>query len=114
MGLLKKGSTGQEVIGLKQVLRELDFDVPVTGVFDTATFNAVRTFQAGHLDKTGNPLEVDGRVGEITMWAPQNPRSNVVTGNTNYTTMPGPDKGGHPIGRLALQFAIDELKTGAG
>ncbi|HSF52483.1 MAG TPA: CHAP domain-containing protein [Algoriphagus sp.] len=114
MGLLKKGSAGQEVRALQLLLQELDFNVQITGVFDTTTFNAVRTFQAGHLDKNGTPLEIDGKVGEITMWALQNPRSQVKTADINFTIMPGLEKGGHPIGRLALQFAIEELKAGAG
>lgn len=114
MGLLKKGSTGQEVRALQLLLQELDYNVPVNGLFDTTTYNAVRAFQASHLDKNGTPLEIDGKVGEITMWALQNPRAKITTSGTDYTRMPGPEKGGHPVGRLALQFAIDELKAGAG
>lgn len=114
MELLKKGSTGPKVKELQRLLRELDFDVPVTSVFDTATYNAVRTFQAAHLDKHGKPLEVDGKVGAITMWALQNPRSKVTNAEINYKVMPGLDMGGHPTGRRALHFAIEELKAGAG
>ena len=114
MELLKKGSTGVRVKELQQILRELDFDVPVTSVFDTATFKAVRTFQAAHLDKHGNPLEVDGKVGAITMWALQNPRPKVISSEINFKVMPGLDLGGHPVGRRALHFAIEELKAGAG
>jgi hypothetical protein len=114
MELLKKGSTGPKVKELQKLLRELDFDVPVTSVFDTATYNAVRTFQAAHLDKHGKPLEVDGKVGAITMRALQNPRGKVITSDINYKVMLGHDLGGHPTGRRALYFAIEELKAGAG
>ena len=111
MELLKKGSTGPRVNELQRILHELDFDIPVTSVFDTATYNAVRTFQAAHLDKHGKPLEVDGKVGAITMWALQNPRSIVTNAEINYKVMPGLDLGGHPTGRRALHFAIEELKA---
>ncbi len=50
------------VRSLQEVLRELDFNLPVTGLFDSATYAAVRSFQASHLDKHGIPLKVDGVV----------------------------------------------------
>jgi CHAP domain/Putative peptidoglycan binding domain len=114
MTLLKKGSKGQAVKELQLLLQELDSNVPVTGIYDTATFNAVSTFQASHLDKHGTPLEVDGKVGEITMFALQHPRTKVTTGDINFKVMPEAAAGGHPTGRLALRFAIEELKAGAG
>jgi CHAP domain/Putative peptidoglycan binding domain len=113
MDILKKGSTGKPVKELQLLLQELDHNVPITSVYDTATFNAVSTFQASHLNEHGKPLEVDGKVGDITMWALKNPRSKVVSTEINYKQFPS-ETGGHPTGRLALQFAIDELKAGAG
>ena len=114
MSILKKGSTGKEVKNLQLLLQELDFNVLITSVFDVATFNAVRAFQASHLDKHGRALEVDGKVGDITMWALQNPRNKVVFGDIDFKRMPDVAKGGHLTGRLALQFAINELRAGAG
>jgi hypothetical protein len=114
MSLLQKGSQGASVTELQNMLRELDYDIPVTGVFDAATVNAVKDFQARHLDKHGAPLVVDGAVGDLTMFALQHPRSKVTTGVIDYTIMPDASLGGNPIGRSALQFAIDELKAGAG
>ena len=114
MTFIKKGTQGAAVSELQNILRELDYNVPVTGVFDTATFNAVRNFQSRHLNKHNIPLEVDGEVGDITWWALQNPRSIVQGGAINYGIMPLSDMGGSAIGRTALQFAINELNAGAG
>ena len=114
MTFIKKGNQGAAVSELQNILRELDYNIPVTGVFDTATFNAVRNFQSRHLNKHNIPLEVDGEVGDITWWALQNPRSIVQGGAINYGIMPQSEMGGSEIGRTALQFAINELNAGAG
>lgn len=114
MPILKKGSQGASVTELQNVLRELDYNIPVTGVFDTATFNAIKDFQARHLDKHNHPLVVDGAVGDLTMWALKNPRSRVTTGAIDFSIMPDAGLGGNAIGRSALQFAINELTAGAG
>jgi len=114
MQQLKKGSQDPMVKDLQQVLQELDYDIPVTGTFDTATYNAVRNFQSNHLNIHGTPLEVDGTVGDLTWWALKNPRTTVTAGDIDYTIMPDISLGASTIGRAALQFAINELKAGAG
>ncbi len=114
MTFIKKGSSGAAVKELQNILRELDYNIPVTGVFDIATYNAVRNFQSRHLDKHNRPLEVDGKVGDITWWALQNPRSRVQGGVINYGIVPPPVMGESSLGRSALQFAIGELNAGAG
>ena len=114
MALLVKGNTGAAVTGLQNTLRELDFNIPVTGVFDNDTYKAVRNFQSNHLDKHNMPLEVDGKVGDLTWWALKNPRSVVTTGVINYGLMPDASFGGTVFGRAALEFAIGELNAGAG
>lgn len=114
MPILKKGIQGASVTELQNMLRELDYNIPVTGVFDTATVNAVKDFQARHLDKHNAPLVVDGAVGDLTMWALKNPRSKVTISAIDFTIMPDAGFGGNPIGRSALQFAIHELAEGAG
>jgi peptidoglycan hydrolase-like protein with peptidoglycan-binding domain len=114
MTFLKKGSQNPAVTELQNILRELDYDIPVTGVFDTATYKAVRNFQSTHLDKHDIPLSIDGEVGDLTWWALQHPRAIVTTGVIDFTIMPDASLGGTTISRIALQFAIDELKAGAG
>lgn len=114
MTYLKKGSKGGAVKELQQILRELDYDIPVTDVFDNATYKAIRNFQSRHLDKHNAPLEIDGEVGDLTWWALQNPRSKIQGGAIDYGRMPGFDAGGSATGRLALEFAIRELNAGAG
>jgi len=114
MTFLKKGSTGPAVKELQNILRELDYNIPVTGIFDNDTYKAVRNFQGSHLDKENTPLSVDGEVGDLTWWSLQHPRSVVVTGVIDYKVMPDISLGGSAIGRSALQFAINELIAGAG
>lgn len=114
MELLKKGMQGPLVRSLQQVLLELDFNLPVTGVFDNATYTAVRSFQASHLDKHGVPLKVDGVVGDITWWALNNPRTRVSHGVIDFSLMPDQALGGSTLGRSALLTSIEELKNGAG
>ena len=114
MTFIKKGNQGPAVIELQNILRELDYNIPITSVFDTATYNAVRNFQSRHLNKHNEPLEIDGEVGDITWWALQNPRSIVQGGAIDYGVMPLDEMGGSAIGRMALQFAINELNAGAG
>lgn len=114
MTFLKKGSKGAAVSELQQMLRELDYNIPVTGNFDNATYNAVRNFQSRHLDKHNMPLEIDGEVGELTWWALQHPKGKVQGGAIDYGEMPAVELGGSAIGRSALQFAIAELNAGAG
>jgi peptidoglycan hydrolase-like protein with peptidoglycan-binding domain len=114
MTVVKKGSRGAVVTELQHILRELDYNIPVTGIFDTATLKAVKSFQSRHLDKHNMPLEIDGEVGELTWWALQNPR-NVVQGVAiDYGVMPVKETGESAMGRAALQFAISELNNGAG
>ncbi len=114
MFVLKKGASGAKVAELQEILRELDYNIPVTGVFDNATYKVVRNFQSRHLDKHNIPLEIDGEVGQLTWWALHHPRSKVNGGVINYGRMPLPETGGSLLARTALEFAITELNEGAG
>lgn len=114
MELLKKGHEGEKVKELQNILRELDYNVTAAGIFDTATQKAVKHFQSSHLDKHNHPLVADGKVGELTWWALQNPRKKISGGDIHYGTFPDAAFGGSPVGRSALQFAVDELNAGAG
>ena len=114
MDVLKKGASGDKVAELQEILRERDYNIPVTGVFDNATYNVVRNLQSRHLDKHNIPLEIDGEVGPLTWWALHHPRSKVSGGVINYGMMPSPEAGGSLLARTALEFAIAELNEGAG
>lgn len=58
--MLKKGSKGQRVKLVQQILRNLGYNIAVDGVFGPETEKAVRLFQAA------SGLEVDGIVGPKT------------------------------------------------
>ncbi len=111
--LIKKGHTGELVRELQAILNELDYNVPITGTFDTKTEQVVKNFQSSHLDKHEQPLTVDGVVGQLTWWALENPRPSVVSGTIEYD-IPPDEYGESPLGRAALLAAINELKAGAG
>jgi len=113
-GLLKKGSAGELVRELQTILNELDYAVPVNGVFDAKTEQAVKDFQGAHVDKHQQPLTIDGVVGQLTWWALENPRPRVVAGVIAYDKLPPTEHGESPLGRAALRVAISELKAGAG
>lgn len=112
--LIKKGSTGELVRELQSILNELDYAVPVSGVFDAKTELAVKDFQSAHVDKHQQPLSVDGVVGQLTWWALENPRPRVTSGVIAYDKLPPTEHGESPLGRAALRVAINELKARAG
>lgn len=60
-GALKLGDKGDEVTDLQHKINAAGGDVPVTGVFDQATLDAVKKFQGSHPN-----LTVDGKVGPAT------------------------------------------------
>ena len=57
---LRKGSTGETVISLQQVLKSLGYLSEKTGTYDDATVTAVKNFQRY------NGLSVDGVAGPST------------------------------------------------
>ena len=66
--LLKKGDQGFEIKQVQTLLMEKGYltDEEINGVFDNETYRAVRLFQSQNLDQNGQPLTVDGKVGELT------------------------------------------------
>lgn len=73
---------------------------------------AVKDFQARHLDPRGRPLEVDGIVGPLTRWALTHPENSGLYSSTTKT--PEPPPGPSTRGRSALEIALLEIKHGAG
>lgn len=117
--LLKKGNQGSEVKEVQTLLMNKGIltNEELNGIFDNVTYRAVRAFQAQNLDQHGQPLKVDGQVGELTWWSLHNPKPFIVIPTPNavkYTEMPEIALGGSQRGRAALQTAINELKAGAG
>lgn len=65
--LIKRGSKGPYVTECQEDLIKLGYDVGpkgVDGIFGAKTEAAVKQFQKEHNDLDGNPLKVDGKVGE--------------------------------------------------
>jgi hypothetical protein len=48
-------------------------------VFDTRTYQAVRAYQSQNLDQLGQPLVVDGKVGDLTWWSLNHPKPDIAT-----------------------------------
>jgi hypothetical protein len=68
--IIKEGETNATIVkAIQKKLVELNIgDLQGTGTYGIKTKNAVKLFQATHMDQFGNPLEVDGQVGSLT-WA---------------------------------------------
>lgn len=68
--LLQKGDQGPEVKEVQTLLMEKRYPTneEVNGVFDDETYRAVRLFQSQNLDQNGQPLPVDGKVGDLSWW----------------------------------------------
>ena len=81
--ILKFGQDGDEVKLLQSLLQSQGyFTGAVLGHFQEKTRQAVIYFQQTHLGPNGQPLEVDGKVGDNTWWALYHPsgaaqRSNI-------------------------------------
>jgi hypothetical protein len=114
MAPLKKGDQGPEVRELQRLLRERGYPVAVDGDFGRKTWEAVRAFQAQHLDVHGQPLVVDGKVGPVTWWALTNRKPQPAQIPINFRRLPPVAAGGSSMGRKALSHAIAELARGAG
>jgi hypothetical protein len=115
--LLKKGDSGPEVKEVQTLLTEKGYltNEEVNGVFENETYRAVRTFQSQNLDQHGQPLVVDGKVGDLTWWSLHNPKPSIIPPSAvDYLQMPPPGLGGSAKGRAALATAIAELRAGAG
>jgi hypothetical protein len=115
--LLKKGDRGPRVREVQNLLTEKGFltNEEVTGTFDHETYRAVRTFQSQNLDENGQPLAVDGKVGDLTWWSLHNPKPTILPPSAvDYRQMPPASAGGSPRGRAALGSAIEELRAKAG
>jgi CHAP domain/Putative peptidoglycan binding domain len=112
--LLAKGDQRAEVVELQTLLASRGYPVVANGSFDTPTFNAVRAFQAQNLDQHGQPLVVDGKVGDLSWWSLNHPKPTVTAPSAvDYSMMPPDASGGSMLGRAALQSAIGELRAGA-
>ena len=115
--LLRKGDRGPQVREMQRLLVEKGFltDEEVSGTFDQETYRAVRTFQSQNLDENGQPLVVDGKVGELTWWSLHHPKPSLTPPSAvDFTVMPPASAGGSVSGRAALAAAIDELRMHAG
>lgn len=77
MILIRKGMSGVVVGNVHQALTEAGYTIPqtelITDTFGDGTYEAVRSFQASHLDPDHHPLISDGIVGDNTLWALQHP-----------------------------------------
>jgi hypothetical protein len=114
--LFKKGDAGDSVKEIQTHLVEKGFitSEEISGVFDHETYLAIRAFQAQNLDRHGEPLTVDGKVGDLTWWSLRNEKPNIQPNILiDFTQLPDISFGGSAVGRAALQKAILELKAGA-
>jgi len=99
--LLKRDSHGPAVREVQVRLRDLGIDPRgIDGDFGDDTETAVRLFQARSVDESGNPLEIDGVVGEQT-WA-------ALFGIPSTPARPASPAGGTLIAEV-LDIAADQI-----
>ena len=106
---LRKGDKGPYVTELQNDLVSLGYDLGtfgpekngVDGSFGAKTETAVKEFQRTHTDANGNPLKVDGVVGQSTWWALDN------------AVAPQPDPGPEPEIKLYTVIIPDVSKETA-
>jgi Putative peptidoglycan binding domain len=112
-GLLTIRSQGEDVRTLTRLLVERGYLTVETTVFDSRVRSAVEEFQARHVDSRGHPLQVDGKVGELTWWALRHADNTEILStpvDVKFVTL---SPGGSPGGRAALEAAIQEMSSGA-
>jgi len=109
---------------LQQKLIEAGETVPdqelTTQVFGPGTRSAVIDFQSHHLDQNGDPLTVDGVVGNMTAWSLDHPH-NSTPGHVNGYLSPGwkcaPSESSGPVTRVVeaafSQIGVHEIPDGS-
>lgn len=106
--MLVLGDHGPQVQELITMLRKLGFVLDVGEVFDTPVKRCVEAFQVANVDASGQPLEVDGKVGPNTRWAIEVALGLRKPNVQSDLTLPGTPAGGSDAGRRALAVAIKE------
>lgn len=75
---LRRGATGAFVTLAQTMLTQKGYDCgTIDGDYGTATIAAVKAFQRDHTDSDGNPLAVDGVVGQKTWCALEHAEATV-------------------------------------
>ena len=107
--LLTIRSQGEDVRELTQILVDRGYLTVTTTVFDSRVRAAVEEFQARHVDSRGHPLQVDGKVGELTWWALRHADNTDILSTPVDTKFFTVQPGGSLPGRTALEVAIQEM-----
>ena len=112
--VLSFSDTGPAVEELARLLVTRNFlaEPEVGSEFNRTLRQAVKDFQARHLDPRGRPLVVDGIVGPLTQWALTHPDNAAPF--QPLPKAPDPPPGPATRGRAALEIALLEIKSGAG
>jgi hypothetical protein len=83
--VLKQGNEGPDVVELQELLIKRGHPVEVSGVFGADTYEAVKAFQSNNRDEEGKPLQVDGEVGDHTLWSLR----QTVVSDSSHATLSG-------------------------
>lgn len=112
--MLVLGDQGPEVRKLITQLRKLGFLLKVGDNFDTTVRKCVEAFQVANVDASGQPLEVDGKVGPNTRWAVEAALGRRTLDVQTTVALPGVRSGGSNAGRRALAVAMREAEGRCG
>jgi hypothetical protein len=112
--VLKMGGSGDAVEELTTLLTQRGSLSNATREFGRFVRMAVKEFQAPHIDELGNPLVVEGVVGDLTWWALNHPdNSDILDRPIPDRLSRMPESGGSIRGRAALAAALIEMEAGA-
>jgi len=112
--VLKLGSQGPQVAALINNLRALGFGLAPGNLYDDKVKKSVEAFQVGHVDASGTPLVVDGKVGPHTDWAINAALTGATPALSEFGLPPLPAAGGSAAGRAALAVAMQDMAAGRG
>jgi peptidoglycan hydrolase-like protein with peptidoglycan-binding domain len=117
--ILKKGSSGPQVVQLAQDLTNAGYPprTVVSDIFNSDLEAAVKAFQTQNIGPDAQPLTVDGKVGPLTRWALEVALSRIarpIVSPIPISLSPNRPDGASKSGWNALMIAKRELSAGAG
>ncbi|KAB2784739.1 CHAP domain-containing protein [Brucella anthropi] len=111
--MLVLGDRGTEVKALVTKLRKVGFALKPTDVFDNIVKKSLEAFQIANVDASGQPLNVDGKLGPNTDWALDAALGNQTLDVKSSIVLPDL-AAGKTTGSKALSVAMNEMNSGCG
>lgn len=119
--VLKYRDRGDEVYRVTELLVEAGLLDEPKRDYDNEVRSAVRAFQSHNIDPRGRPLEVDGKVGPLTLWSLENEDQSVAftpVDDSWYDILDELDMDAEDdsvrLRNNLVRVALEEMRAGAG